>query len=71
MRTHVTAIATCSEGSIVAAMRMVWEAREDRDRAVFAVASRGDAEGTLDVRGKRVGVVLTGGIVDLDRLPWQ
>jgi len=28
-------------------------------------------EGTLAVRGKRVGVILTGGNVDLDRLPWQ
>jgi threonine dehydratase len=28
-------------------------------------------EGTLDVRGARVGVILSGGNVDLDRLPWQ
>ena len=28
-------------------------------------------EGTLDVKGKRVGVIVTGGNVDLDRLPWQ
>jgi threonine dehydratase len=28
-------------------------------------------EGTLDVRDKRVGVIVTGGNVDLDKLPWQ
>jgi threonine dehydratase len=28
-------------------------------------------EDKLDVKGKRVGVVVTGGNVDLDRLPWQ
>jgi threonine dehydratase len=28
-------------------------------------------ERTLDVAGKRVGVILTGGNADLDRLPWQ
>ena len=29
------------------------------------------SKGTLDVAGRRVGVILTGGNVDLDRLPWQ
>ena len=28
-------------------------------------------ERTLDVAGVRVGVIVTGGNVDLDRLPWQ
>jgi threonine dehydratase len=28
-------------------------------------------EGTLPLRGARVGVLLSGGNVDLDRLPWQ
>jgi threonine dehydratase len=28
-------------------------------------------EGTLAVRGLRVGIVLSGGNVDLDELPWQ
>jgi threonine dehydratase len=28
-------------------------------------------EGTLLVKGKHVGIILTGGNVDLDRLPWQ
>ena len=28
-------------------------------------------EHTLDLRGLRIGIVLSGGNVDLDRLPWQ
>jgi len=71
MRTHLTAIATCSEGAIVAAMRMVWERAKIVIEPSSAVPLAAMLEGTLDVRGKRVGVVLTGGNVDLDRLPWQ
>ena len=28
-------------------------------------------EGRIDLRGKRVGLILTGGNVDLDKLPWM
>jgi threonine dehydratase len=28
-------------------------------------------ERTLDIGGKRIGVIISGGNVDLDRLPWQ
>jgi hypothetical protein len=28
-------------------------------------------EGTLDVKAMRVGIILSGGNVDLERLPWQ
>jgi threonine dehydratase len=28
-------------------------------------------ERTLDVAGKRVGIIVSGGNVDLDRLPWS
>jgi threonine dehydratase len=28
-------------------------------------------EGTLAVSGKRVGIIVSGGNVDLDHLPWQ
>ena len=71
MRAHLAAIATCSEGAIVAAMRMVWERVKIVIEPSSAVPLAAMLEGTLDVRGKRVGVVITGGNVDLDRLPWQ
>jgi len=28
-------------------------------------------EGKIDARGRRVGIILTGGNVDLDALPWM
>jgi threonine dehydratase len=71
MRGHLKAIATCSEGAIVAAMRAVWERAKIVIEPSSAVPLAAMLEGTLDVRGKRVGVVITGGNVDLDRLPWQ
>ena len=71
MRAHLKAIATCSEGSIVAAMRAVWERAKIVIEPSSAVPLAAMLEGTLDVLGKRVGVVITGGNVDLDRLPWQ
>ena len=65
MRAHLAAIATCSEGAIVAAMRMVWERAKIVVEPSSAVPLAAMLEGTLDVRGKRVGVVITGGNVDL------
>jgi threonine dehydratase len=71
LREHVTAIATCSEGAIVAAMRLVWERAKILIEPSSAVPLAAMLEGTLDLRRKRVGVIITGGNVDLDRLPWQ
>ncbi len=66
---NVTRIATVSEAEIVAAMRFVWERLKfvvEPSAAVgVAVALRGELE------GRRVGIVLTGGNVDLSHLPWS
>ena len=71
LRAHVAAVGTCTEAGIVAAMRMTWERMKLVAEASSAVPLAAMLEGTLAVRGKRVGVILTGGNVDLDRLPWQ
>jgi threonine dehydratase len=71
MRTHVERIATTSEGAIVAAMRLAWERAKIVIEPSSAVPLAAILEGTLDVKGKRVGVIVSGGNVDLDRLPWQ
>ncbi len=67
----MTAIGTCSEGAIVAAMRLVWERMKIVIEPSSAVPIAAMLEETLPVAGRRVGVILTGGNVDLDRLPWQ
>jgi threonine dehydratase len=71
LRAHVTAIGTCSEGAIIAAMRLVWERMKIVIEPSSAVPVAVMLEGKLPVAGRRVGVILTGGNVDLERLPWQ
>lgn len=71
IRAHVDAIATASEEAIVRAMRMIWERMKIVVEPSSAVPLACLLEKTLDARGMRVGIILSGGNVDLDRLPWQ
>ena len=71
LSTRVEAIATASEEAIVCAMRMSWEALRVIVEPSSAVPLACLLEGTLVLRSQRVGIILTGGNVDLDRLPWQ
>ena len=66
----VDAVATVSEPAIVQAMRTLWEALKLVVEPSAAVAYAAIRDGVVDVRGKRVGIILTGGNVDLDKLPW-
>jgi threonine dehydratase len=71
IRERVAAIHTVSEAAIVSAMRMVWEILKIIIEPSCAVPLAVVLEGKIDVRGKRVGLILTGGNVDLAKLPWQ
>lgn len=71
IRANVAAIGTASEEAIVRAMRLVWEKMKIVIEPSSAVPLACLLERTLDVGGTRVGIVLSGGNVDLDRLPWQ
>jgi threonine dehydratase len=71
IRLHVSAVGTASEEGIARAMRMTWERMKIIIEPSAAVPLACLLEGTLAAKGRRVGVVLTGGNVDLDRLPWQ
>ena len=66
----VDAVATASEPAIVQAMRALWEALKIVVEPSAAVPYAAIQSGEIDARGLRVGIVLTGGNVDLDRLPW-
>lgn len=67
---HVDNIVTVSEEAIVSAMRAVWETMKIVIEPSAAVPYAAIAEHIIDVEEKRVGIILTGGNVDLDRLPW-
>jgi threonine dehydratase len=64
-------VVTVSEAGIVAAMRVLWEELRTLVEPSSAVPFAALHERRLSLSGKKVGIILTGGNVDLDRLPWQ
>jgi threonine dehydratase len=70
VRACVTDIVTASEDAIVHATRFTWERLKAVIEPSAAVPLAAIFEGALDVRGLRVAIVLSGGNVDLDNLPW-
>ena len=64
-------VVTVSEEAIVAAMRTIWETMKIIIEPSAAVPYAAIADGRIDAAGKRVGIILTGGNVDFDALPWQ
>jgi threonine dehydratase len=81
---YVDDIVTVSEEAIISAMRMIWETMKIIIEPSAAVpcaaimegqpsvaAASYDSASKIDVSGKRVGIILTGGNVDLDALPWM
>ncbi len=67
---HVDQIATVSEEGIVAAMRMIWERMKIIIEPSSAVPLAAIIENKVEVKGQRVGIILSGGKVDLGRLPF-
>ncbi|NMC70214.1 MAG: pyridoxal-phosphate dependent enzyme [Myxococcales bacterium] len=70
LRAHLARVALASEESIVRAMRLLWERAKLVVEPSGAVPLAALLEDPGDLRGRRVGVILSGGNVDLDRLPW-
>jgi threonine dehydratase len=71
IRADVDQVLRVDDPAIIAAMRFVWERMKiviEPSAAVVVAALR---ERLLDVSGKRVGVILSGGNLDLDHLPWS
>jgi threonine dehydratase len=71
LRTHVGTIGTCSEVGILRAMRMIFERMKQVVEPSSSVPLACLLERTLDVAGARVGIIVTGGNVDLDTLQWS
>jgi len=67
---YVDDIVTVSEEAIVSAMRTIWETMKIVIEPSAAVPYAAIQQCKIDVTGKRVGIILTGGNVDLDALPW-
>lgn len=67
---HVTDILTASEEEIIAAMKLTWQRMKIVMEASCAVPLATILKNKDRFAGKRVGVIITGGNVDLDTLPW-
>jgi threonine dehydratase len=68
---YVDDIVTVSEDEIVTAMRTIWETMKIIIEPSAAVSYAAIVDRKIDISGKRVGIILTGGNVDLDALPWK
>lgn len=69
--THVSEIYTASEEEIIAAMKLTWKHLRVVMEPSSAVPLACVLKNAQAFRGKRVGIILTGGNVDLDKLPWM
>ncbi|MBT6189144.1 MAG: pyridoxal-phosphate dependent enzyme [Tateyamaria sp.] len=67
---HVTDILTASEEEIIDAMKLTWKHLRIVMEASCAVPLATILKNKDRFAGKRVGVIVTGGNVDLDTLPW-
>jgi threonine dehydratase len=63
-------IVTVSDRAIIRAMRMIWERMKIIVEPSAAVPLAAILENKVDVNGKRVGIILSGGNVDLENLPF-
>ena len=69
LRRRLEAILTVSEEGIVTAMRLLWERAKLVVEPSAAVPLAAVLEHPEPFAGRRVGIILSGGNVDLDRLP--
>ena len=68
---YVDDIVTVSEEAIVFAMRTIWETMKIVIEPSAAVPYAAIQGSKIDLGDKRVGIILTGGNIDLDALPWN
>jgi len=67
---HVSDILTASEQEIIDAMKLTWQRMKIVMEPSCAVPLATILKNKDRFAGKRVGVIITGGNVDLDKLPW-
>lgn len=70
IREHVRDIVTVPDEETIRAMRFIWERMKIVVEPSAAVAPAAVMYGRLPVKGMRIGMILSGGNVDLDCLPW-
>lgn len=71
VKSHVRDILTAEEDEIIAAMKLTWARMKLVMEPSCAVPLAVILKNRDRFKGRRMGVVLTGGNVDLDKLPWM
>lgn len=71
IRENVAGIVTVSEEEIVSSMRLVWERMKIVIEPSSAVPLAALVSRSIEARNRRIGIILSGGNVNLDSLPWQ
>jgi threonine dehydratase len=70
IRDHVREIATADDETIITAMRLVWERMKIVVEPSAVVPLAVLLAGKVATKGLRIGLIFSGGNVDLDHLPW-
>lgn len=70
VKNHVSEIYTASDAEIVDAMKLIWKHLRIVMEPSSAVPLATILKNPEAFAGKRVGIIVTGGNVDLDKLPW-
>ncbi len=70
IKEYVHQIATVSEVAIIKSMKMIWERMKIIIEPSAAVPFAALLEEKIDYRNKRIGIILSGGNIDLNKLPW-
>jgi threonine dehydratase len=71
VRNHVADILTVSEAEIIAAMELIWKRLKIVMEPSSAVPLAAVLKNPELFAGQRVGIIITGGNVDLKKLPWM
>ena len=71
IRRQVEGIITVTDEAIVRAMRQLWEVMKIVVEPSGAVAYAALLDAPPTLRGRRIGIIISGGNLDLDRLPWS
>ncbi|MGA2297140.1 MAG: pyridoxal-phosphate dependent enzyme [FCB group bacterium] len=71
IRKHIYKIITVSDDAIISAMRLIWERMKIIVEPSSAITLGILLENKIDLSGKKIGIILSGGNVDLDSLPWM
>ncbi len=70
IRDHLDDLVTVSEASIIRDMRNIWERMKIIIEPSSAVPVSAVMDKKINIAGKKIGIILTGGNADLDNLPW-